>query len=94
MLLAFSLLTLGYAGLGIFPTLLESSGLVEYSMTTKFTGLLESNVRYGIIPIMALIVIGGSFIKSVITGTVAKETTPENRAKGFSIFYSMLCLFS
>lgn len=90
MLLAFSLLTIGYAGLGIFPTMLESSGLVEYSMTTKFTGLLESNVRYGIIPIMALIVIGGSFIKSVITGTVAKETTPENRAKGFSIFYSMV----
>lgn len=90
MLLAFSLLTLGYAGLGIFPTLLESAGLVEYSMTTKFTGLLENNLRYGIIPIMALIVIGGSFIKSVITGTVAKETTPENRAKGFSIFYSMV----
>ena len=90
MLLAFSLLTLGYAGLGIFPTLLESAGLVEYSMTTKFTGLLESNARYGILPVMALIVVGGSFIKSVITGTIAKETTPENRAKGFSIFYSMV----
>lgn len=90
MLLAFSLLTIGYAGLGLFPTLLESAGLVEYSMTTKFTGLLDSNVRYGILPIMALIVIGGSFIKSVISGTVAKETTPENRAKGFSIFYSMV----
>ncbi len=90
MLLAFSLLTLGYAGLGIFPTLLQSAGLVEYTMTTKFTGLLESNIRYGIIPIMTLIVIGGSFIKSVISGTVAKETTPENRAKGFSIFYSMV----
>jgi len=90
MLLAFSLLTLGYAGLGIFPTMLESAGLVEYSMTTKFTGLLENNLRYGILPIMALIVIGGSFIKSVISGTIAKETTPENRAKGFSIFYSMV----
>lgn len=90
MLLAFSLLTIGYAGLGIFPTLLESAGLVEYSMTTKFTGLLDHNIRYAIIPIMALIVIGGSFIKSVISGTVAKETTPENRAKGFSIFYSMV----
>ncbi|MDR1203368.1 MAG: MFS transporter [Tannerellaceae bacterium] len=90
MLLAFTLLTLGYAGLGIFPTLLESAGLVEYSMTTKFTGLLENNMRYGILPIMALIVIGGSFIKSVISGTVAKETTPENRAKGFSIFYSIV----
>lgn len=90
MLLAFSLLTLGYLGLGLFPTMLESAGLVEYSMTTKFTGLLESNARYGILPIMALIVLGGSFIKSVISGTVAKETTPDNRAKGFSIFYSMV----
>ncbi|WP_085536201.1 MFS transporter [Massilibacteroides vaginae] len=90
MLLAFSLLTLGYTGLGLFPTWLESSGLVQYGMTTTFTGLVESNIRYGILPIMALIVLGGSFIKSVITGTVAKETTAENRAKGFSIFYSMV----
>jgi len=90
MLLAFFLLTLGYGGLGLYPTWLESAGLVEYSMTTKFTGLLESNLRYGIIPVMALIVMGGAFIKSVISGTVAKETTPENRARGFSIFYSMV----
>jgi len=34
--------------------------------------------------------IGGSFIKSVITGTVAKETTIDNRAQGFSIFYMMV----
>jgi dipeptide/tripeptide permease len=90
MLVAFSLLTAGYAGLGVFPTMLESAGLAEYSMTTRFTGLTENNIRYAIIPIMALIVIGGSFIKSVISGTVAKETTPENRAKGFSVFYSMV----
>lgn len=90
MLLAFSLLTLGYGGLGLFRTWLESIGLVEYGVTTTFTGLIENNIRYGILPIMALIVLGGSFIKSVITGTVAKETTAENRAKGFSIFYSMV----
>ncbi|MFI3263224.1 MAG: MFS transporter, partial [Rikenellaceae bacterium] len=90
MLLAFSLLTVGYLGLAVYPTYLQSSGLVEYSETTKFTGLLESGLRYGIIPIMTLIVLGGSFIKSVITGTVAKETTQETRAKGFSIFYAMV----
>ena len=39
---------------------------------------------------MTLIVCGGAFIKSVISGTVAKETTPETRAKGFSIFYAMV----
>lgn len=90
MLLAFSLLTAGYSGLALFPTWLQSAGLVSYSATTSFSGLLESNLRYGIIPIMALIVCGGAFIKSVITGTVAKETTAETRAKGFSIFYAMV----
>ena len=90
MLLAFALLTCGYLGLAVYPTWLEAAGLAKYSETTQFTGLLESNLRYGIIPIMALIVCGGSFIKSVISGTVAKETTPETRAKGFSIFYAMV----
>ena len=56
MLLAFTLLSIGYVSLGIFPTLLESTGLVEYSKTTKFTGLLETKIRYTIIPIMVLIV--------------------------------------
>ena len=79
MLLAFTLLTCGYLGLAVYPTWLQSAGLVEYSTTTTFTGLLESNLQYGIIPIMALIVCGGAFIKSVISGTVAKETTPETR---------------
>ncbi|MFI3332773.1 MAG: MFS transporter [Rikenellaceae bacterium] len=90
MLLAFSLLTIGYLGLAVYPTYLESAGLVEYGTITNFTGLLESSMRYGIIPILVIIVIGGSFIKSVITGTVAKETNEANRAKGFSIFYAMV----
>lgn len=90
MLLAFALLTLGYGGLALFPTYLESAGLVEYGKTTTFTGLNESSLRYGIVPIMALIIIGGAFIKSVISGTVARETTEATRAKGFAIFYGMV----
>lgn len=90
MLIAFALLTLGYLGLAVYPTWLQSAELVQYGTTTTFTGLLESNLQYGIIPIMILIVCGGAFIKSVISGTVAKETTPETRAKGFSIFYAMV----
>ncbi len=90
MLLAFALLTLGYLGLGLFPNFLESTGLVEYGFETRFTGLRESDYRYGIIPIMVLIVVGGSFIKSVISGTVAKETDESNRARGFAIFYGMV----
>lgn len=90
MLLAFSLLTVGYSGLALYPTYLEGAGLVTYGQTTTFTGLLESNMQYGILPIMVLIVIGGAFIKSVISGTVARETTAATRAKGFSIFYAMV----
>ena len=90
LLIAFSLLSIGYFGLGILPTALESIGLVDYSGDIEFTGLLESNERWAIAPIMLVIMIGGSFIKSVITGTVAKETTELNRAQGFSIFYMMV----
>lgn len=89
-ILAFGLLTLGYFGLGLLPTMLESAGLVDYGMSTTFYGLNESSLRWSILPVMTLIVIGGSFIKSVISGTVARETTSENRARGYSIFYMMV----
>lgn len=90
LLLAFALLTVGYAGLGAIPTMFESAGLVEYGDQTVFKGLDTSISRYTVVPVMALIILGGSFIKSVITGTVAKETTQENRARGYSIFYAMV----
>jgi len=91
LLIAFSLLSIGYFGLAVIPTFLESSGLVDYSNNEiKFTGLLESVQQWAIVPIMIIIMIGGSFIKSVITGTVAKETTEATRAHGFSIFYMMV----
>ncbi|MDQ2178431.1 MFS transporter [Marinifilum sp. D714] len=90
LLLAFTLLSIGYAGLAILPTMLEAAGLVEYTEVTKFTGLEKTSWKWMIVPIVIVIMIGGSFIKSVITGTVAKETTESNRAKGFSIFYMMV----
>ncbi|MFD0760834.1 MFS transporter [Lutibacter aestuarii] len=90
LIIAFTLLSIGYFGLGVLPTTLEAIGLVDYSDGIKFTGLLESAQRWSIVPIMLVIMIGGSFIKSVITGTVAKETTENNRALGFSIFYMMV----
>lgn len=89
-LIAFGLLTLGYTGLGLFPTLLESAGLVNYEMETTFNGLNTSSLRWSIVPVLFLIVVGGSFIKAVISGTVARETTTETRARGFSIFYMMV----
>ena len=66
-IMAFALLTIGYAGLGILPTMLENAGLVQYDMTTTYTGLNESYLRWSIIAPLILIVIGGSFIKSVIS---------------------------
>ena len=51
---------------------------------------MESAQQWAIVPVMIIIMIGGSFIKSVITGTVAKETTEATRAQGFSIFYMMV----
>ena len=90
LMLAFLLLTLGYGGMGILPTFLESAGLVKYGEVTEFTGLIDSSAKYAVLPAMILIILGGSFIKSVITGTVAKETTKSNRARGYSIFYMMV----
>lgn len=89
-IIAFLLLTIGYAGLGVLPTLLQSAGLVSYGMTSTFTGLESSYLRWSIVPVLILIVIGGAFIKAVISGTVARETTHENRARGYSIFYMMV----
>jgi len=65
-LIAFSLLTLGYFSLGAFP----------------YKGI--------VLPSLVVLMFGGSFIKSIITGTVAKTTTEETRAKGYSIFYGMV----
>ena len=90
LLLAFGLLTIGYSGLAIFPALLESQGLVEYGREVVYHGLKSADIRWVIVPILVVIMIGGSFIKAVITATVAKSTTTANRARGFSIFYMMV----
>ena len=58
------------------------------ALTPVAVGIAE---KTGIeLPYMVAIVIGGAFIKSVISGTVAKETTEATRAKGFAIFYGMV----
>jgi dipeptide/tripeptide permease len=41
-------------------------------------------------PTLVILMFGGSFIKSIITGTVAKTTDSANRARAFSIFYGMV----
>ena len=90
LIIAFTLLTVGYLGLAMLPTFLQSAGLVEYGEVTRFTGLPDSSLRWIIVPIMIIIVVGGSIIKSTISASVAKETTSENRARGYSIFYILV----
>ena len=90
LLVAFALLTLGYGGMWALPTMFESAGLVEYGREVIFHGLDASPQKWLFVPVMLIIMVGGSFIKSVITGTVALETTPANRARGYSIFYAMV----
>ncbi|MBW2702589.1 MAG: MFS transporter [Deltaproteobacteria bacterium] len=63
LMLAFSLLTVGYFFLGVFHT---------KTMVLFF---------------LFVIMVGASFIKPLITGTVSKTTTEVNRARGFSLFY-------
>lgn len=90
LLIAFALLSIGYFCMGLFPVILEKNGLVQYGNQVKFTGIETTSHRWIIVPILTIIMIGGSFIKSVITASVAKETTELSRAKGFSIFYMIV----
>lgn len=90
MIIAFALLTVGYFGLGVLPTLLESAGLVTYGATTVFSGLPLSSEKWMIVPVLFVLMVGGAFIKSIISASVAKETTEATRARGYSIFYMMV----
>jgi dipeptide/tripeptide permease len=43
-----------------------------------------------VIPALVIVMVGGSFIKSIISGTVAKSSTAINRARAYSIFYAVV----
>ena len=90
LLVAFGLLTLGYGSMWLLPTLLEGAGLVTYGRQVEFHGLDTGWHKWLFIPVMLLVMVGGSFIKSVITATVAQETSETNRARGYSLFYAMV----
>ena len=90
LLLAFGLLTVGYGSMWVLPALLESAGLAVYGREVQLLGVKEGWHKWLFIPVMLVVMVGGSFIKSVITGTVAKETNEANRARGYSLFYGMV----
>ena len=58
MIIAFSLLSIGYLGLGVLPTLLEAAGLVSYGATTQFNGLPDSYTRWIIVPVLFVLMVG------------------------------------
>lgn len=43
-----------------------------------------------VLPAIVILMFGGSFIKAIITGTVAKTSDSTNRARAYSIFYAMV----
>lgn len=43
-----------------------------------------------VVPTLFVLMFGGSFIKSIITGTVAKTSTEKTRARAYSIFYGIV----
>ncbi|MFH0981024.1 MAG: MFS transporter [Planctomycetota bacterium] len=71
LLLAFALLTVGYALLG----------LAGHSALAGVGAKLVAVVS------LAVIMFGGAMVKPVISGTVAKCSDAEHRARAFSIFY-------
>lgn len=59
-------------------------------LTIGYFNLGAFPYKAAVLPSLVILMFGGSFIKSIITGTVAKTTTQETRAKGYSIFYGMV----
>ncbi len=45
------------------------------------------HAKAAVILFLIILLVGASFIKPLITGTVAKTTTVQNRARGYSLFY-------
>jgi dipeptide/tripeptide permease len=64
------------------------------SLILAFTFLAAGYFGFGALPFkipvvlfLVLIAVGGSFVKPVITATVAKSSSEETRARAFSLFY-------
>jgi dipeptide/tripeptide permease len=59
-------------------------------LTVGYGSLGVFNTLAPVLAGLALIVLGGAFVKPVITGTVAKSSDSLNRARAFSIFYMVV----
>lgn len=69
----------------------RNSMLLAFGMLSiGFCSLGALPYKATVVPAIVLLIIGGSFIKSLITGTVAKTSTTDQRARAYSIFYGMV----
>ena len=59
-------------------------------LTVGYFSLGALPYKTTVIPALVILMFGGSFIKSIITGTVAKTSTSANRARAYSLFYGMV----
>jgi dipeptide/tripeptide permease len=65
--------------------------LLAFALLASGYGMLGLFHQLGRVLVgLSLIVIGGAFVKPVITGTAAKSSDVANRARAFSIFYMMV----
>ena len=86
-----------YGLLYLFPTFVgayvdkigfRKGMLIAFSLLTTgyfFLGVFQTKIP--VLFFLFVLLIGASFIKPLITGTVAKTTNEVNRARGFSLFY-------
>jgi dipeptide/tripeptide permease len=59
-------------------------------LTLGYTGLGMFSTLGPVLVSLLAIVIGGAFVKPIISGTVAKSSSEVNRARAFSIFYMVV----
>ena len=65
--------------------------ILAFALLTVGYGML--GVFHTLVPVLVgitLIIVGGAFVKPVISGTVSKSSDSENRARAFSIFYMIV----
>ncbi|MCH8967431.1 MAG: MFS transporter, partial [Planctomycetes bacterium] len=77
LMLAFSLLTVGYFLLAAAP---DANRVFDGALAVKGTAVVS----------LALIMFGGAIIKPVISGTIAKCSDDAHRVRAFSIFYQVV----
>ena len=56
-------------------------------LTIGYLALALFHSKLVVLFFLLIVMVGASFIKPLITGTVAKTTTADNRARGYSLFY-------